>query len=260
MRAPDSAAEIEKLAHTLGVEPARLAGLAGVPAADLRILRSQIANALFEADKARFVKVAALSKAVPGAIAAKLTEHTMGPLLAARTAELIEPHRAVDLVARMSDGYLADVSAAMDASRAPEVIAQIPAARVAKIGTELARRREWVVIAGFVAQVSAAALTATVRVFDGEQLLRIGFVLDDKGRLDDVSQIVTDPQIDEMLVAAEAHGLWAELDDLLAHLTTERARRMRARFAMAPAELVAAIRAAAKTGALSTPSMAKLTA
>ncbi|PZS34125.1 MAG: hypothetical protein DLM58_06355 [Pseudonocardiales bacterium] len=260
MTPPGSAAQIQKLAHALGVEPVRLAGLAGLPADDVRTLRSQIADALFEADKPRFVRMAALSKAVPGALAAKLTEFAMPPLLAARTAELIEPHRAVDLVRHLSDGYLADVSAAMDASRAAEVVAAIPAPRIATIGAELARRQEWVVIGGFVAQVSAPALAAAVRVFDGEQLLRIGFVLDDKNRLDDVSRLVTDVQIDAMLVAAADHGLWTELDDLLAHLSSERAGRMRTRFAAAADDVVAAIRGAAAGGALSMQSLAKLTA
>lgn len=260
MTARDSTAEIRKLAHTLGVEPARLAGLTGVPAGDLRILRSQIADALFEADKPRFVRVAALSKAVPVAVAAKLTEFAMPPLLAARTAELIEPHRAAELVRRLSDGYVADVSAAMDAGRAAKVVAAIPADRIAMIGAELARRHEWVVIGGFVAQVSESALAASVRVFDGEQLLRIGFVLEDEDRLDDVSGLVTEAQLDAMLAAAAEHGLWTELDHLLAHLSAERVGRMRERFGSAPADVIAATDSAAASGALSASSRATLTA
>lgn len=253
-----SAAEIQKLAHTLGVGPERLSGLSGVPAADLRTLRAQTAAALFEADRARFAKMAALSKAVPVAVAAKLTEFALPPLLAARTAELIEPRRAADLVARISDGYLADVSSAMDAARAAEVVAHLPVDRVTKVGAELARRGEWVVIGGFVAQVSVEALAATVRVFDGEQLLRIGFVLDDKARLEDVAELVTDAQIDETLAAADSHGLWRELDDLLAHLSVERAGRMRARLAAGPPTVRTAVRAAARRGALSKAGLAKL--
>ncbi len=258
MSAPsESAAEIAKLAHTLGVAPARLGRLADLPPADLRTLRSQIATALFEADKPHFSKMAALSKAVPVAVAAKITEHVLPPLLAARTAELIEPSRAVDMVARISDGYLADVSAAMEPSRAPEVIAQLPPERVAKVGGELARREEWVVIGGFVSHVSDAALAATVRELTGRQLLRIGFVLDDKARLDDISQLVTEDQIDELLAAA-SDGLWAELDDLLAQLRPDRAARMAARFAAAPGQVGATIRAAAAAGQVSAASMTKL--
>jgi hypothetical protein len=252
--------EIRKLAHTLGVQPERLDALAGLPPADLHALRKQINHALFEADKAHFAKVAALSKAVPVAVAAKLAEHALPPLLAARTAELIDPHRAVDLVARLSDGYLADVSAAMDAARAPDVIRGIPADRVAKVAAELAQRREWVVIGGFVAVVSKPALAASVRAFNGEQLLRIGFVLEDKDRLDDVAALVSDAQIDDLLQAADRHSLWTELDDLLAHVSPARVDRMSARFAAASDELRAAVAAAAKSDALTPSGYGRLTA
>ena len=235
-----------------------MAKLTGVPAADLRRLRAQIADALFEADKPHFAKMAALSKAVPVAVAAKITQLALPPLLAARTAELIDPGRAVDMVARMSDTYLADVSAAMDPSRAPEIIAQLPPERVAKVGRELARREEWVVIGGFVGHVSDAALAGTVRAFDGEQLLRIGFVLDDKTRLNDISPLLTHAQLNELLAAA-ARGLWIEFDDLLTNLDALSSARIRACFAAAPAEVEAAIRAGAASGELSAASMAKLT-
>src|SRR5205823_718706 len=111
--------------------------------------------------------------------------------------------KASELVARLSDSYLADVSAAMDPARAPAVVAGIPAERIARVGAELARRSEWIVIAGFIDHVSSAALAATIGAFTGEQLLRIGFVLDEKTRLDDVAALVTDEQLDDMYLAAE---------------------------------------------------------
>jgi hypothetical protein len=250
--------EIRKLAHTLGVAPARLAGLAEVPAAELHALRKQIAHALFEADKGHFAKVATLSKLVPVAVSARLTEHVLPPLLAARTAELIEPQRAVELVARISDRYLADVSAAMDPARAADVIGQIPAERIARVAAELAGRQEWVVIGGFVAVVSADALAASVRVFTGEQLLRIAYVLEDKDRLDTVAGLVSDAQLDALLEATRGHALWAELDDLLAHLHPARLERLAGRFAAAPAELKTAATDAARQGLLSRTSAAAL--
>jgi hypothetical protein len=255
---PDSSAEIQKLAHTLGVGPERLENLASVPAADLRTLRAQIADALFEADRRHFAKMAALSKAVPVAIAARITERALPPLLAARTAELTEPARAVELVARLSDGYLADVSAVLDPSRAPQLIAQLPPERVANVGRELARRAQWVVIGGFVAHVSDAALAATVREFTGEQLLRIGFVVDDKSRLDHIAQLLTEAQLDALLTAA-AGGRWPELDDLLAHLSPAGSARLREHVAAAPAGVTAAIHAAAADGRLSPASLSALT-
>jgi hypothetical protein len=251
-------AEIRKLAHTLGVSAERLEHLGGVPAHDLRQLRGQIAEALFQADRALFSKVAALSKAVPVGVAAKLAQVAFSPLLAARTAEVIDPHRAGALVAKLPDGYLADVSAALDPTRAPHVVADIPPERIARVGAELARRREWVVIAAFVDAVSADALAATVAVFDGEQLLRIGFVLDDKSRLEDITGLVTDRQLDEMLAGAADHGLWQELDDLVGHLGPQRAQRLAARYRSAPGQVRAAVEEAAAAGSLSRGAMAAL--
>ena len=80
MSALDTDAEILKLAHQLGVPTSRLDFLAAVPPADLRALRGQIGEALFQADKHQFSKVVAVSKVVPTAIAAKITEHALSPL------------------------------------------------------------------------------------------------------------------------------------------------------------------------------------
>jgi hypothetical protein len=255
----DVTAELRKLAHTLDVEPDRLTMLAGVPAPELRTLRKQVGEALFQADRHYFSRVAALTRTVPGAVSAKLAETVLPPLIAARTAELLEPKRAVELVGRISERYLADVSAVMDASRAPEVIAALPAAKIAAVARELARREEWIVIGSFVAEVTDEALAASVAQFNGEQLLRIGFVLDDKGRLDDIGGLLTDDQLDEMLAAAVEFELWPELQELLEHLSGERVARMAARYAAAPKPVQAAFgtaatrhpEAAAAQGALS---------
>jgi hypothetical protein len=253
-----AASELRKLGHTLGVDAGALGFLTSVPAQDVRRLRCQVAEALFEADRHLFARVAALSKAAPVAIAAKLAEHAFSPLLAARTAELIDPDRAAALVSRLSDDYLADVSAAMDPARSPQVVAGIEPERIARIGAELARREEWVVIAGFVDVVDRPALAATVRNFDGAQLLHIGFVLEDKGRLDEINTLVSDAQLDQLLAAASEQALWQELDDLLSHLTDERAERLAGRFHAAPEPVREATAAAARENLLSQEALDRL--
>jgi hypothetical protein len=253
--------ELIKLGHALGVPPRKLAeldGLSDIPADDLRALRRVIGEALFLADKHHFAKVAALSKAVPTAVAAKLTEHALPPLLAARTAELLEPQRAGELVKRLPDSYVADVAVAMDPARSPEVIAGIPAERVARVAAELARRGEWVVIGGFVAQVSRDALVASVATFDGEQLLRISYVLDDLSRLDQIAAALSDTQLDQMLAAAAEQQLWPELAALLAHVGDEAVGRLAARAAAASDAVGAPIRRAAAAGDLGTAARARL--
>ena len=258
MSALDSEAEILKLSHQLGVPTSRLGFLDDVPPQDLRILRRQIGNALFAADQHHFGKVVAVSKVVPAALAARITEPALSPLLAARTAELLEPARAVDMVGRLSDRYLADVSAAMDPARAPEVIAQIPPRQVALVGAELARRDEWVVMGGFVSHVSLAALRAAVEQLSGEQLLRVGFVLDDLSRLAEIAPMLTDEQLDEMLAATVDGALWRELDELLANLHTDSAAHLAARFGAADEAIVSAFEAAVERGDLTASGLGKL--
>lgn len=251
-------AELRKLAHTLGVPPSRLAALDSVPAEDLRALRGQVGEALFRADKHFFVRIAALTKAVPSAVAAKLAEKALPPLLAARTTELLDPGKAVDMVGRMPDSYLADVAAALDPSRCPHVLVGIPADRAAKVGRVLAQREEWVVIGGFVSYVSMDSVAASTREFTGEQLLRIGFVLDDVDRLDAIAQLLTDRQLDEMVDAAWRKALWTEFADLVANLQPGRVARLGEHFRAAGDEALAAAKAAVERGDLPAATLAHL--
>ena len=255
----DVQAELRKLAHTLDVGVEDLTMLDGVPTADLRTLRAQIGEAMFQAGRPAFARVATLSKTVPGAVAAKLTELALPPLIAARVAELLEPARAVDMVMRLPNGYLADVSSVLDPARAPDVVAAIPLDRVATISAELARREEWVVIGSFVSHVPPEALRASVAVYDGAQLLRIGFVLDDLSKVDTIVGMLSDHQVDAVLAAAPADGLWAELSEMAGHLQPPRIARLAQRYAAADS-LHAAYRAAAEAGELDEAALAGLTA
>jgi hypothetical protein len=254
----NSEAELEKLAHQVGVEVSALEFLAMVPAEDLRDLRAQIGEALFQADRQHFVKVAALSKSIPSALAAKITEFALPPLIAARTTELLDPAKAVDLVGRISDKYLANVSAVMDPSRSPHVIEKIPPDKIAMVARELAARQEWVVIGGFVSHVSSQGLQASVGVFNGEQLLRIGFVLDDTSRLGEITSMLSDTQVDELLTAAQEHRLWRELDELAANIDAGQSARLAARLAASATVVQDAVNAAVGDGSLSSATAAKL--
>jgi len=252
--------ELRKLGRALEVDEDRLAFLGSLPEQDLRALRGQVGEAMFQADRPSLLRVAALSKAIPVALAAKLSEAVLPPLIAARTSELLEPHRAAELVSRISPKYLADVSLYMDAARAPEVIAAIPADRVAEVAAELAKREEWIVIGSFVAQVDDDALRSSVARFDGEELLRVGFVLDDVSRLDDIGGMLTDRQVDELLVAAAKFSLWDELAELIANLSPVRVTRLAEHYAALDDDVRAVYEQARTSGDLSSDVLAKLTA
>ena len=221
--------EIRKLAHLLGTQPTELAFLSALSGADARALRQQISDTLFEADRHLFTRVVAASRLLPVAVSVRITEFAMPPLVAARAAELLDAPRTVEMVNRMSNRYVADVAVAMDPERSPEVIRQLPPNRVGVVAAELARREEWVVMSGFVALVSPAALDAAVSILDGGQLLQIGYVLDDTSRLDEIASLLTDRHLDELLGAAAQRSHWTELDGLLARLDGSRRARLAAR-------------------------------
>ncbi len=88
---------------------------------------------------------------------------------------------------------------------------------------------------GFVAVVSGPALEAAVTDLTGEQLLRIGFVLDDLSRMDEIVAVLREDQLDGMLEAAVEPQLWAELDGVLTGLTGPQAVRIAGRYRAAPA-------------------------
>jgi hypothetical protein len=257
-RAPEVTAELRKLAHTLDTDPARMEPFAGLPGDDIRTLRKQINEALFQADKHYFSRVATLARTVPTGVTAKITEVVLPPLIAARTAELIEPRKAAEMVGKISVDYMARVATYLDASRAPEVIAAIPTDKIAAVGAELAARKEWIVIGGFVSVVTPEALAASVAEYDGEALLRIGFVLEDLSRMDTIGSLLSETQIDQLLAAAPRSGLWVELRDLLAHLADERRARLAARLAAAAAPLRQAYADAVADGSLDAESAAHL--
>ena len=258
MRPGDPAAEVQKLAHRLGVSPSRLAFLLQVHPDELGLLRRQVAQALFVADRQHFVRIAAAATLVPVGIAARITERALPPLIAARTAELLDPSRALQMVLRLSDGYLADVAAALEPGRVRQVIAALPAQRVAAVAAELARRGAWVVIGGFVPLVSEAALRACLAVLTGEQLLRIGYVLEDMTRLPVIADLLTDEQLDQLLGAAVDGVLWRELDEVVAALDAGRAGRLAQRCARSAAPLRRALSHAGAAGALRDETLARL--
>ncbi|MCW2531765.1 MAG: hypothetical protein JWP62_1335 [Blastococcus sp.] len=69
-RTLDVQAELRRLAHTLDVDPTALTMLERVPVEDLRTLWAQIGEAMFQAGRPAFARVATLSKTVPAAVSA----------------------------------------------------------------------------------------------------------------------------------------------------------------------------------------------
>ena len=219
-------AEILKLARMLQREPGSLSYLEEVPVADLRTLRDQITELLWSADGAVMGRLAAAAKLLPNRLSATMAERAFGPVLSAQLAGRLEPSRAIDVAARLPTDFLADVAIEIDPRRTSEVIAGIPAGRVGDITAELIRRGEWVTMGQFVGHLEDDALRAALAEMNNAQLLRIGFVLENKEQLDHLVALLPDERLDGIIAAAADEGLWIEALDLLSQLSPSRRRRI----------------------------------
>lgn len=227
-RALQSRAEVAKLARLLSADEERFAALAELPADDLRTLRDQVVAVLYDGDVAALHRAVGASRLLPGAVSAAIAQKAFGPVLCARVAGLTPVDTAVDVAKRLPIPFLADVAVAMDPRRAVEVIAAIPTDRIVAVAAELGRRDEEVTMAGFVSHLDDAAIYACFGVLRDGDLLRTGFLMDDKDRLDVVVGLLPQERLDGMVAAAHDEGLWAQAIDLLEHLSPQHHQRFAA--------------------------------
>jgi hypothetical protein len=218
----ETRAEIIKLARLLGTPADQLGYLDGVAPEDLRVLREQATDKLFERDQARLHKLALASRLLPSTIGATIARWALGALLSARVTGLLVPSKAVSIAAHLPASFLADIAVELDPRRAREVIERMPAWQVGEVAAELARRNEHVAMGRFVGYLGDAALIAAMEQIEDAGLLRIAFVMEGKDRLDHVVSLLPEPRLAGVMHAADRGGLWPEALDLLAHLGTDR--------------------------------------
>lgn len=217
-----SKAEVLKLARLLRREPEQLEYLELLPPEDLRVLREEITDMLFEAHDATLQRLAASSRLLPVGLVATLAQHAFGATLSARISGLLDPARAIEVAAKLPPEFLADIAGELDPRRASGVIAGMPAEQVRQVTAELIRRGEYVTMGRFVGQLGDDALRAAVTEIDDATLLRTAFVLEERDRLDALAELVGEERIAGMTEVAERDGLWPEAIDLLINLDAER--------------------------------------
>jgi hypothetical protein len=223
-------AEVEKLARALGAHPDDLGDLADAHPHDIRGLRHAVTDSLYEADRHHFARVAAVAKAVPVALAAKLAEHALGPLLAARVAGLVDTDLACNLARRLPPDFLAHIAVQLDPRQATAILSCLPADLVAAGARELDERGEHVAMSMFVGHLSDGTLHATVDVLSDEALLTVGFLIEAPERLDAVFAALPDERIEAIIALAAEQDRWDELEGIHEHLgPQQRARAERLR-------------------------------
>ncbi|MFC9436303.1 hypothetical protein [Nocardia sp. NPDC057030] len=208
-------AETIKLARLLDLsDPAALDFLDGLSPEAIRSFRERATDLLFDRDAARMKRVAAATKLVPTAISAKAAERAFGPVLCAAVAGSVEPSRAVDIAKALPARFLAETAIQLDPRRTADIIAAVPATLVVEVARELLRQNDHVTMSRFVGVVPEKSMRAAVPVLGDADLLRVGFLMEDKSALDRLLALVTD-RLAGVIRTAHEEDLWAEGIDLL---------------------------------------------
>ncbi|MEV6769522.1 hypothetical protein AB0N05_12935 [Nocardia sp. NPDC051030] len=208
-------AETTKLARLLGIsDPTELDFLVDLPPAAIREFRERATDLLFDRDAKRLKGIAAASKLVPVAISSKMAERAFGPVLCAATASAVDPGRAIDIAKSLPSRFLAECSVQLDPRRTAAIIAAVPPKMVEDVARELLARGDHITMGRFVHVVPEPALRAAAPVMSDVDLLRIGFLLEDKSAIDKVLHIVAD-RVPGVIRAAYVQNMWAEGIDLL---------------------------------------------
>lgn len=208
-------AEITKLARVLGLDdPTDLDFLVDLPPAALREYRERVTDLLFDRDAKRMKAIATASAIVPVAISSKIAERAFGPILCAAVAGAVEPRRAVDIAKNLTPAFLAEAAVQLDPRRTAAILAAVPATMVTDVAHQLLSRGDHITMGRFVHVIPEPALRAAAPVMSDPDLLRIGFLLEDKTAIDRVLHIVAD-RVPGIIRAAHDQQMWAEGIDLL---------------------------------------------
>lgn len=153
-------------------------------------------------------------------------QKVFGALLCARIAGLLEVDKAVDVAKRMPPDFLADIAVEMDPRRASDVISRIPTDQIVGSAQVLEQRGETVAMGRFVGHLDRPTLAACVATLQAATILRIGYVLEERKRLDEIVGLMPEDRLRELARAAIDEGLEEEARDLLASLGKRQAARL----------------------------------
>ncbi len=214
----DARTEVVRLARLLDRDPAELDDLARAGAGDLRALREQVTDVLFDADRPQLQRIVSAADRLPLPLVAQIGKRAFGPLLCARVTSLLEPARAHALGERLDPPFLAELTAELDPRRARAVVAAVPRGLALTVAGERGARGEVVRLARYVGELDDATLLAAIEVVDDAALLGVAVLLEDKSRLDHLMQLLPPERLRGILEAATDDDRWADALDLLGHL------------------------------------------
>lgn len=231
-------AEIVKIAHLLGVDPAEVEYLAKSDAATLVELRLQLIDLFYGDENSNLKRFAKLGNLLPSSVIAGLTREAVGPILAARIAGFVDPKQAASVVSKLPPEFVVDIAIAIDPRRVAPVVGRLDSAFVEELAIELVRREEYVTMGQFIGFAPDEVLHAAFNFANDEALLRTAFVAEDKDRISVALAPQTDERIASIIKTAIQGDLWPEALDLFTQLSGEQYVRVINLAAKSPAGIL----------------------
>ncbi|MBI4898279.1 MAG: hypothetical protein HY827_07910 [Actinobacteria bacterium] len=219
-------AEIAKIARLLAVEPDAVSYLDKIRPADLVKFREQLIELFYGGEIGGLQRFVGPSKILPTGLVASITQESVGPVLTARIAGLVDPAQAIAVVAKLPIEFLADVAVEIDPRRAARIIGGLSEDVTGTITEILIGRREYVALGRFVGFVSGATLASTFDRVSDADLLQTAFVMEDKDQLTVAVGMLPDKRLRGLIRAAGRLDMWAEAIDLVLHLDDEQYARV----------------------------------
>jgi hypothetical protein len=219
-------AELMKLARLLDAELDDLDYLHEVGPGQLRVLREQVTQVVFDSGGPALGRLAGASRLLPTGVIAAIAEHAFGPVLAARIAGMLDPGRAADVAAKLPTPFLVQTAVHLDPRRAVDVLARIPAERIAEVARELIVAEEYVTLGRFVGHLPDQAIVLAVHEMDDFTVLTVAFVIEDSSGIERVLALMDPGRLDGLLDAAVGTELWPEVLDLLAEVPEPMRRKV----------------------------------
>ncbi|HEY0889728.1 MAG TPA: hypothetical protein VGE38_08975 [Nocardioides sp.] len=202
--------EIAKLAQALGRQPAELSYLATVPAHAIRDLRQRLTTALYARNNVRFQRIASLTRMVPTGVSATIAEKSLGPMLSARVAAMLEPDDAVRLARALEPDFVAELAASLDPGRMAPIVARMPDDLIVDVGRRLLRRKEYVTVGRLVPIVAMEPMLAVIELVGGYEILQVALYVDNPADLERIVDVLPDEKLRAVI---ESAALAAELDE-----------------------------------------------
>lgn len=216
----DIDAERIKLERLLGVDEDSLAFLNTTHSSVVRAFREDFSDALYRRHQDNYARLAKLSRVLPVGVSAKLAETVLGAVLGSGVAGEMDPDRAGKLAGKLSVTFLAKLSVHLEPHRARKIIGKIPEAVIVAVAQELVRKEEYITLARFVTAVDSQMLRAVMdAISSADALLRVGIFVEQRDRLNDLLESLSDQRRRDVLAAATTANLWPQMLVLMTHLS-----------------------------------------